>query len=166
MQKKLEKLSLFITLLLVILSVVVGVMDYFEDQYQNVVDTAKEEWSQTYANISLLTDKGIIKHCVKPSEHLFINMSKEGLNGECGMSGVAFNQDQGCYEFYTYGEQVKGSELAKQIIVFTEENKLNDLKSLKEMYPIYSLLFFLKWVLLISCLLIGFIAFKSFKKLF
>ncbi|MBU0460634.1 MAG: hypothetical protein KKA62_04425 [Nanoarchaeota archaeon] len=155
MKNKFNKFMAFAALFILL----AGISDY-------LIDGHNEELNNYFTNSyqdNVLLDKQIKEHCILPDEIKTIQMSEEGLNGECGFRVGEFDYQRNCFKFHTFGEEINWNEVAIKEIERLE-NKPQDYIPLKSKQISYSSIKIMRFLFLIGaffCTLIAII--KGFK---
>lgn len=69
----------------------------------------------------MLDSNKMKEYCLNIGDDIEFTTSQEGLNGECGITNPTYNEEKGCYIFYTYGEERNGTDVAISTINILEK---------------------------------------------
>ena len=143
MKKKFADFTAIVTILLIL----AGAFDFF-------IESKYSDYSRRLDQFNTEIGNKMVYRCVPFNQQSVFNMSKEGLNGACGIVGAQYSSEKKCYEFYTYGEEISGQYIAESVV--------NLKKSLS--YSYLPLLKLLKWIFYGLALLFSILAIvKGFK---
>jgi len=165
MKRKYEKFTAFSLICIAILGVTSIPLQIWEEEYRayvSEIDTGFKEHINEMEQMKLLIDSKMVRRCVNDSFNF--TMSDEGLFGECGTHSQ-YNEEKNCYEIYTYGEDINGSVLSKEVIQLIESAPKTEIIQINEKYPFYGFLKIANYFLIVLAFLFSVLALTGFKKL-